>query len=60
MEYLTHSELADRMRVSRGYLYYIRDEHFIKGVHYFKPFGSARYTYDWAAVEDLMRNYHRR
>jgi len=60
MEYLTHKELADRMKVSRGYLYHVRDSYFIEGVHYFNAFGSASYIYDWAAVEDLMRNYHKR
>lgn len=57
MEYLTHKELAARLKHSEGYLHLCRERRLIKGVHYINPFGSRKYLYNWSRVEQYLANY---
>lgn len=58
MEYITHAELAQRLKHSQGYLHCVRDNQLAEGVHYIQPFGSRKYLYIWERVEAVMLEYH--
>lgn len=60
MEYLSHKELATRLKHSEGYLHLRRDTHMVEGTHYIRPFGSRKYLYNWTRVEELLLDYHKR
>lgn len=58
MKYMTHKELAQHLRHSEGYIHNVRDAYLVEGVHYVQPFGSRKYLYDVAKVEQVMLAWH--
>lgn len=52
-EYLTAKELANELGFSSTYINRLKDQFFIEGVHYVRPFGrSIRYI--WPAIKSEL------